>query len=442
MILEYNEEQFKNGEANYDILKNKLTSLTIKVKHYEKQAQSINTCTPKFNYDGTFKDIFDKLTTSLENLNSKLEVSKTIIERGKGIIESYNNDKIDYTSALFLLDNLKNTYFNSFSKDFNSDSLPTDNINYANIYDEGYIPQGITVIGDTVIISAYFKAKGLFNKEEKSSKLFMYNLKDPSKNFSVLLDTKSHVGGVTFDSKNHVLLVTAGKGKIKAYNYDAILGKVEIIKKNDGGKKEPVIDVNDSVISSTIKLKSNLTINYNKISDDKTETGYNAASVFYDNKTDEIYINRFSKNDGKLITSKVEFDPVKCKYDMVDEKTLDIDSGVQAISTYHKDGQKYLIESRSYGNNQSQITVRNITDGKNKLVGTQILKEKYSEGIQVDNSGKAIITFESGIYGKNNTTTTIDINKIIAENNQDSGNIRIITNKYETGSPRSEGYEL
>ena len=191
-----------------------------------------------------------------------------------------------------------------------------------------------------------------------------------------------------------------------------------------------------------IKLSSNINMNYEKMENGKELTGYNAGSVYVDTKSKQIFINRFAK-DGKLVYGDLVYDKDKEKYTMENPKSMNIDNGVQGVATYHKDEKTYLIESRSYAGTSSQITVRDITDGKNTLVGTKKFDNKYMESIHVDENGIGTAVYENGAYNpfnKNDSTRTFDVNEIIKENNKESGNVFIITNKFEKGKPNKEGY--
>ena len=65
------------------------------------------------------------------------------------------------------------------------------------------------------------------------------------------------------------------------------------------------------------------------------------------------------------------------------------------------------------------------------------------ESIHVDENGIGTAVYENGTYNqfnKNDSTRTFDVNEIIKENNKESGNVFITTNKFEKGEPNKEGY--
>ena len=434
--VSYDEKLYIAGENDYNAIKNSLSTMINEVTDYTKQLKEIESFTPSIVYGGVLQDMVEGMSTALSNLSERLEVSSTIVSRAKHIVELYNKSDSDMSADVceFLLENLKMTYKNSFDPNFKNGSALKTDLYYQAIFDDNYTPQGITIVGNKVIISAY--------QEDKKSRLYIFN-PDNNSYYIVGLDNKSHVGGVSYDEVNHVLLVTGSKGAVNAYNYDAMESIASKITSESYSGKTVVLDLTDNTgTKQKIKLSSNININYEKMENGNKLTGYNAGSVYVDTKSNQIFINRFAK-DGKLVYGDLVYDKDKGKYTMENPKSMNIDNGVQGVATYHKDEKTYLIESRSYAGTSSQITVRDITDGKNTLVGTKKFDNKYMESIHVDENGIGTAVYENGTYNqfnKNNSTRTFDVNEIIKENNKESGNVFITTNKFEKGEPNKEGY--
>lgn len=434
--VSYDEKLYTAGENDYNAIKNSLSTMINEVTDYTKQLKGIESFTPSIVYGGVLQDMVEGMSTALSNLSERLEVSSTIVSRAKHIVELYNKSDSDMSADVceFLLENLKRTYKNSFDPNFKNGSALKTDLYYQAIFDDNYTPQGITIVGNKVIISAY--------QEDKKSRLYIFN-PDNSSYYIVGLDNKSHVGGVSYDEVNHVLLVTGSKGAVNAYNYDAMESIASKITSESYSGKPAFLNLADNAgTKQKMKLSSNININYEKMENGKELTGYNAGSVYVDTKSNQIFINRFAK-DGKLVYGDLVYDKDKGKYTMENPKSMNIDNGVQGVATYHKDEKTYLIESRSYAGTSSQITVRDITDGKNILVGTKKFDNKYMESIHVDENGIGTAVYENGTYNqfnKNDSTRTFDVNEIIKENNKESGNVFIITNKFEKGKPNKEGY--
>lgn len=435
--VSYDEELYNAGETDYENIKNSLSTMIDEVKNYTRQLKEIEKFTPSIAYGGALQDMVEGMNTSLSNLSKKLEVSSNIVARAKNIVQEYNDDDSDMSADVckFLLENLKFTYENSFNDNFKNGYALKSDLYYQTIFKNGYTPQGITIVGNKVVISAY-------SKEGKYSRLYIFN-PDNNSFYVVELDNKAHVGGVSYDEVNHVLLVTGNNGKVNAYNYDAM---EKMASDSTRFSFDKVLYLNLATNVSTknnIKLKSNINMNYETLDNGNKKTGYNAGSVYVDTKSNQIFINRFAK-DGKLVYGDLVYDRDKNTYTMKNPKTMNIDKGVQGVATYHKDGNTYLVESRAYAGNAAQITVRNMTDGKNELVGTKVFSNKYMESIHVDDNGIGTAVYENGDYNpfnKNYSTKTFDVNEIIKENNKSPGNIIIFTDKYEVGNPNKDGYK-
>lgn len=434
--VSYDDALYSAGEKDYESIKSSLSSMMDDITNYTKQLKEIEGFTPSITYGGVLKDMVDGMSTALDNLNKKLEVSSNIVARAKNIVKEYNDDKSGMSAEVckFLLENLKVTYENSFNDNFKNGTALESDLYYQAIFNNGYTPQGITIIGNKVVISAY--------KEDQHSRLYIFN-PDNNSYYVVELENKAHVGGVSYDEVNHVLLVTGSNGSVNAYNYDAmetIANSITRFSFDDAVYLNLAIDTSTK---NTIKLKSNINMNYETLDNGNKKTGYNAGSVYVDTKSNQIFINRFAK-DGKLVYGDLVYDKDNGTYTMKNPKTMNIDNGVQGVATYHKDGNTYLVESRSYAATNSQITVRNITNGKNELVGTKVFNNRYMESIHVDEKGIGTAVYENGTFNpldKNDSTRTFDVNEIIEENNKAPGNVVIMTDKFEKGNPTKDGYK-
>lgn len=117
-------------------------------------------------YDGIYSSTISNIKNSLDNLKSKLEDSYKIINREREIAEAYNNGQLITEVATFALRRLKSAYFKKYADNLKLGNTPENNINYLNIYNEGYKPQGMTVIGNQVLITAY--------ADNKNSKKYIY----------------------------------------------------------------------------------------------------------------------------------------------------------------------------------------------------------------------------------------------------------------------------
>jgi len=430
--IKYESHLYDNGLQLYNNINSRLEILMERLSTLKSKAKDIETERPPIYYDGIYRETFENLTKNIEKIKFKLEVSKNLIDDGISLVSEYSKGELLPYFCKFFITQTRAYYDSAIAS---KEGIILDkNLTYSNIYQENYTPQGITVAGNQIIISAYQKGK--------PPKLYIYDMNDVNKRYSVVLNDNEgvHAGGITYDKANHVLLVTSSKGKVNVFDFDKLTNEANKLKDNAYEDGEIEINLNDRTYSS-IKLKSNINMNYNTLENGKKETGYNAATVHYDYNSNKIFIARFAK-EGKIIQGDLHYDKTKKTYEIVNPVTSNIDSGVQGISTYSENGKTYLIESRSYGFNKGQITVRDITNGidKSTVVGSEKLNNRYAEGIQVDKNGKAILVFESGKFGNYKETQMIDIKEIIKESNGEINDIKINTDNYEIGNPTENGY--
>lgn len=430
--IKYESNLYDKGLQQYNSINTKLEILIERLAKVKDKAKGIESEHPSIYYDGIYRETFENLTEQFDKLKLKLETSKSLIDMGIEIILKFSkNGTLEFPYA-YVIQQARTDY--NMRIELKEGIIADTNLIYDNIYKENYTPQGITVVEDQIIISAYQKGK--------PPKLYIYDAKNMNKRYSVILNDKEsvHAGGITYDKSNHVLLVTSSKGKVNAFDFDKLTTEANKLKENAYEDGDIELNLNDRTYSS-IKLKSNINMNYSTLENGNKATGYNAATVYYDNHSNKLFIARFAKN-GKIIQGDLHYDKAKKTYEIVNSVTADIDNGVQGISTYSENGKTYLVESRSYGFNKGEITVRDITDGidNSTVVGSEKLDKRYAEGIQVDKNGRAILVFESGTFGKNKETEVIDIKKIIEENNGKNKDIKINTDDYEKGEQTEEGY--
>lgn len=421
--IKYNEEQYNKGQDLMENIVSKINELNEEFTSYVIQAVKSEYEHAPIAYDGMYSGTLSSISNSINILSKKMETIESSIHQAREYIKKYNNGECSEEEVKKKLFETSNTYKEKYIEGFNigEESIKLD---YNNINEDGYTPQGITYVGNKILVSAY--------KDGKKSQIYVYDKDSGKAEYKIVLDNDAHVGGVTYDENNHVLLVTSNNGKVSAYDYESINTKANNIQ-GATYENSTEIDLNLSGNKNTV-LNSNVNMNYNKLLTGNNSTDYNSATTYYDSDTNKIYIGRFAK-EGKIVCGDVEYDKTTGTYNIKNEVTVNADSGIQGISTYHKDGNTYLVESRSYGENNTVITVRDITNGieNDAIVGSKVLDNNYGEGIFIDKSGQATVIHESGWYEDNNNTTTVDINTIIEENNKENVPIKIVTSEYETG---------
>lgn len=187
-----------------------------------------------------------------------------------------------------------------------------DNINF--MPEDSYVPQGISIMSDYVLVSSYDYYKN------KNSIICVYD-KDGNLVNNCLLDINAHVGGIAYDSNNNLIWVTSYEGKVNAYLADDIVSKDEV---------EPIYK--DILVGKGLA-------NYQY-------PWINTASfvTIYDNV---LYVGNFTLSSyGRVKKYKIHLD---------DELVMEylgsfrIPNKVQGLSFYKKNDKQYMLLSRSYG---------------------------------------------------------------------------------------------
>lgn len=191
--------------------------------------------------------------------------------------------------------------------------LIDENINY--VPEEDYVPQGIALVDDYILTSNFD-----YYKENNS----IICVLDQNGNLvnKCMLDHDAHVGGIAYDYINKLLLVTAYNGKVYAYDIN------EILSKTSAEAKYTSFNVGDGLPNYL----------YPWLDSASFITLYN----------DVLFVGNFSlRGLGKV---------KKYKYKIIDDKVsleylgcFKIPDKVQGITFYKKNGNEYIMFSRSYG---------------------------------------------------------------------------------------------
>ncbi len=100
-----------------------------------------------------------------------------------------------------------------------ADSIIKSNIKLPDL--DNMIPQGITLMDNYILITAYDKTG------QSNSKCYVLSLKGKLIN-TVSLDTNSHVGGIAYDSINNLLWIPDNDGKLNIYDAQTFLTEKEV----------------------------------------------------------------------------------------------------------------------------------------------------------------------------------------------------------------------
>ncbi len=287
-------------------------------------------------------------------------------------------------------------------------------INYGNILLDGYSPQGHAESDDELIISAYDnKFLPQFTSDEgraakanlsnrdyevtknKNSRLYIYDKGTHQYIGKIVLPTSAHVGGASLDSEHNILYVTDKSGKVKAYNYDAIISTLKERGKNE---EKPTIDFSeDGLDSSLIEIDSDISIRKtlgNKEAKASTCTYHDGA----------LYVATFDYS-GALVKYEIEYNEDGSITTKGTVLSNELPAAVQGVSFYTdpKTGEEYLITCQSYGGKafgfgtSTCLKKYKITDdGKLEFAGQKELKHGFGEGIYCDENGNITVVNELG----------------------------------------------
>ena len=187
-------------------------------------------------------------------------------------------------------------------------------------FDGRYIPQGITVVDNDILITAY---DGL---EEDNSKCYILDMFGNLKKV-VDLKSKTHAGSIGYDTNNNLIWIPEEKGILNAYDKDNFLNGQEV------DYKYQFKDIGEGLLNYKNKQENDLaylTIDGNSLF--VGSFGYQQAGIVKEykiKKDKEIsleYVNRFKVPDK-----------------------------VQSIAFYQKGQNKYLWLGRSYGRNRESF---------------------------------------------------------------------------------------
>ncbi len=334
-----------------------------------------------------------------EALNYNIEEVIQKYHQAGNKLEEVNNNAIKLAAALG--DTSLAIKLNQLSQ------ITVEMFDYNNIKEEGFTPQGYTLINGNIAVTAY-------SKEGKNSRIYMYNGKTGKYEGYIELTNTAHVGGITYDKKENILYVTGSNGKINSYNYSIISKAIDEIKKSSHYKGQYMINLNDQQTNSDFR---NVLLS-NNIDLDELINNKDAATCYY--YKDKLYVSTYT-GSGSLIAYDLTVD--KKKKTITANPTIisnDLPGAVQGIAFYHEKSQTgkekdYIVVSRSGALSRSELKKYEITDtGLSECKGTIVIEQKGLEGITITEDGMISGIFEYG------NTKSLGINLSEFSNSQSS----------------------
>ncbi len=251
-----------------------------------------------------------------------------------------------------------------------------------------FIPQGITLMHDYILISGYYDGDEL-------SEVYVLNNSGEIVN-KVKLDTKSHVGGIAYDDVNDLIWLPADNGVLNVYNAFEFLEKKTIKKirsfKNVG---DGLTDYQD---------------------DEKNLVAYVEVDGDY------LYIGNFYKTKKCIVKKYRVSTNGKIHLEYIDSFYLP--KKVQGISFYEINDKKYLIVSTSFNRRtKSNLYIYEYDDDikeYDKSIIRQIEIPPMAEQIDIRDD-KLYVIFESSAskyynaQDKVDKILILDLNKVLVK---------------------------
>ena len=237
--------------------------------------------------------------------------------------------------------------------------------------------------------------------KQRNSRIYLYDSLTGNSKGYIILNTCSHVGGISFDKKNGILYISNYNGKTITFdlNPQNIILIEKILDNNT------IIDLSDEDIDK----KYNMTIDNDISVTDVTDCGRNSTMYACG---DYVYVATFNEDEssfGEVVKFKINnisdgYYKNDGEVDVWYNKELsssivykrvipDYTQGVLR-TTYKKDS--YIITSQSFSNAKSILTVYREDDDSFTYLGSNVIDHPGVESLHIDDNGKIICVFENG----------------------------------------------
>ena len=366
--IEYSKWQiigYENLESDIDELETMISNLT---KANECFAQSIN----------------NMISTACEIDEVQQEIAKILSTDQMSSLGKYVSNKNQKYKLSIALCNLLKKYTSNNS-----------NLQYPEIINSDFTPQGITTVGNSYLISAY--------KVGEKSRIYIYDKTTNKLTGEIILNNRAHVGGISYDEKNNVLYVAGSKGKVNIYDYRQIKNNLT---------KSKVVNLNTDMEASSIKIANNITIKKKESNNNSSiQTRVGKSATLYQ-KDGKLYVATFDGvHNGEVVEYKtkiVESASGAKKFQSYITNKYEIEPRTQGIAEVNYNNKDYLVTTQSIGYTSSQITLYEKNGSSLQEVGKYSGLQSGLEGITVKGN-ELTMCYETG--AKN--TTKISMEEVI-----------------------------
>lgn len=260
-----------------------------------------------------------------------------------------------------------------------------------------YIPQGICVVEDNILITAY--------DEEKIDNSIIYLINNNGYQKKIVLDGKYHGGGISYDKNNNNIYIT-GYGSDKGLSYVNVYNYNDILSYDDNLRSKLKL-VNKIKVDESFELLSSAS--RNKISSPAYLYIHNNYLYVGNYHTNKSIIKRYIIKENSTIAEN--------NYEVINNPF----SYTQGMCIYNLDDTHYYIFSSSKGRkNNSKLYIATLNNNNLTKVGEITLPCMSEQVCIVDN--KIAIIFESGARKYYSTAKNVvdsicylDIEKIIKD---------------------------
>ena len=347
-------------------------------------------------------DCFSEGLETIGNLQTETISAHTkylnLITATKIVLQTYEEiDKGTNQEQYFKnLENLLNACFNNTSLGILAFSYyEIQAFNEANGTD--FRIQGYTMAGDYYLITAYDKTKS------NGSRVYVYDKNGKNIGYISLkniLDKHSHVGGITYDSKNNILFITGKNGVVNSYDFDAVTSTLNMTSDYIKEAAEIPSEADLSpIVEGSVDISNHI------------EGKTSAATTYYSESEQALYVADCA-GEGTLIKYNVEYNPEtnKVTYDSGKVVSKDFAACCQGVATYEDaNGNNYIYATQSYGKHHDSVIKKyEVTSTGIEEVGATTIDTPGLEGIQIDKAGNVSGVFEN--FSGNNPNQTLNIN--------------------------------
>ena len=390
------------SKVDYDTLSNAISTMnSVVYNNFNSMDTVLDSLYNELVDEESLHDCFSEGLEAIGNLQTETTSAHTkyvnLITAAQIVIQTFSEAEGNMTQQIY--QNLRNLLTASFT----DSSLGILTFSYYEIQafneanETDFRIQGYTMAGDYYLITAYDKTKS------NGSRVYVYDKNGKNIGYISLkniLDKHSHVGGITYDSKNNILFITGKNGVVNSYDFDAVTSTLNMTSNYIKEAAEIPSEADLSpIVEGSVDISNHI------------EGKTSAATTYYSESEQALYVADCA-GEGTLIKYNVEYNPEtnKVTYDSGKVVSKDFAACCQGVATYEDaNGNNYIYATQSYGKHHDSVIKKyEVTSTGIEEVGATIIDTPGLEGIQIDKAGNVSGVFEN--FSGNNPNQTLNIN--------------------------------